>query len=270
MPTKKKTTKARAKKHAARPQTREQWEALFLVDLEERRATRSDADIAREIGVSRQAVTRWRNLLEIWPYVPPVESETPAADAPLRTIMGWRIRLHRARLEWTLEDLAEAVGGSWTRSAVLSAERARAGQRGLKPETLQTFAEALAVSPADLLLLPRQTALLPALDFQGGAASGAEEEWARMMKLRAPPLRTVIGVNVARWRCARSMTQTDLAAAVGWRQNRISYVEAGLSGKVSPGITLDTLATFAEALQVTPSDLARLPRQPALVPVESG
>jgi transcriptional regulator with XRE-family HTH domain len=264
----KKKTKAPTK-----PTSREKWRALFLRGAApgSTTATRSDADVGREAGVSRQAAARWRTLLELGPFEPTPVIEQPPAGAPLSAVIGWRIRLHRARLGWTLEQLAETLGGSWNPSAASNAEKGRkgAGRRAVTIDGLADFADALAVSPADLLLLPGQTAIEPALDFQGGPAEAAEAAWVEMMA-GAPEIRAVIGINVARRRCLRGWSQTDLAVRVGWSQSRVSNVERGASGQGASGITIPALVTFAEALEVTPADLARLPRQPPLVPVKSG
>lgn len=243
-------------------------------------AGRTFAEIAASLSASlgrdvpRQTVAAAAKRLKIRPSRRPAEPlPTPARDAPLRQIVGWRIAIHQRRLGWTNARIAEEMGGSWNQSSIGVVKHGQTGpgRRGLTLETLQEMAEALGVSPADLLLLPEQVTLAPALDFQGGPAAWAEGEWVRLTGLKRPPLRAVLGVTIARWRCFRGWRQKDLEQRISGRtaSNRISDVEGGspISGH---GITLDTLPTFATALEVTPADLARLPRQPALVSVKSG
>jgi transcriptional regulator with XRE-family HTH domain len=71
-----------------------------------------------------------------------------------------------------------------------------------------------------------------------------------------------------RWRIGRGLSQVELERHVsgGEFQARISDLERG----GLRGLSLETLESFARALDVTPADLVRLPRQPALVLVESG
>ena len=289
-----------------RPSTPEEWEALFLdPDSTARVAARTDADIADELECSRQAISKRRADLGIEACPVLVEIETPPDGATLREIAGWRIRLHRVRHGWTSSRLAKELGGSWIRSAVACVELARVGpgRRTLAVETLQRFADRLQVSPADLLLRPGQTkVVIPPRSFSAtrhlravdrpapallkqfleawarkgpdehrkltAAAERAAEDWEALGKLKTAPLMRITGVNVIRWRCARGLSQTELEGLVSGREDhsRISDVER-LSRRA---MALELLEAFADALGCTPADLVRLPRQPALVPVETG
>jgi transcriptional regulator with XRE-family HTH domain len=260
-----------AERSSPRELTREQWEALFLGPSPTSRvAARSDTDIGSELGLTRQAIRKRRESLKIEPYVrPPAEIVTPAEDAPLRAVVGWRIAIHQQRHGWTNEQIATALGGSWNPSSIGVVKHGETGQgrRTLTPETLQQIAGVLLVSPADLLLLPGQS---------GFSSAAVEVEWERLGGLKDPPLRSVIGCNIAAWRLFRDLTQLELAARVSehhgtWASTDVSHVEHGKTRATGGrGIMLESLAVFAKALEITPADLARLPRQPALVPVKSG
>jgi transcriptional regulator with XRE-family HTH domain len=228
--------------------------------------------------VTRQAVQAHAKRTGI---TPPARSaravviETPAADAPLREIVGWRISLHQARHQWTNDQVAGGMGGSWTSSSIGVIKRGETGpgRRTLTPKTLQQIAGVLLVSPADLLLLPGQTALAeqpqeraaPDGDWRGDPKMA--DAWRRIIDewgaLTSPSLDVVFGLNIARWRLSRGLSQAELARAVSGNEHheRISAVEHGKP------ISLEALELFAEALKTTPADLARLPLQPALVPV---
>jgi transcriptional regulator with XRE-family HTH domain len=228
---------------------------------------RTYSEIGRELGVTRQAVAARADVLGKTPHVPEPEIVTPAADASIRVIAGWRIRQHRAARRWRLEDLARAVngvarGGSWSKGPVLSVERAREDQRGLTIPTLYDFAEALAVTPADLLLRPGQDRLVdePVL----------EAAWGKLVPPYAGRFFEIIGLNISLWRLRRGWSPRELGDRAGARTaTRISEIERG-----SYPIALPTLEVFAEALSlegqpVTPADLVRLPRQ-TLAAVKSG
>lgn len=265
-----------------RPSSTEEWEALFLgPESTARVAIRTDADIADELECSRQAISKRRADLGIEACPVLVEIETPPEGATLREIAGWRIRLHRVRHGWTSSRLAKELGGSWIRSAVACVELARVGpgRRALNIETLGRFAGCLQVSPVDLVLRPGQTvtskppkpARVPdaaAHHRLTAAAERAAEDWEALGKLKAAPLMRITGVNVIRWRCARGLSQTELEGLVSGREDhsRISDVERSSRR----AMTLELLEAFADALGCTPADLVRLPRQPALVPVETG
>jgi transcriptional regulator with XRE-family HTH domain len=88
-------------------------------------------------------------------------------------------------------------------------------------------------------------------------------------------LRANCGHNISRWRLRRGWSPRELADAlqVGtWTATSVAAIERGDSGGKARGLTLGTLEAFAQALtvagsMVTPADLARVPRQPALRPV---
>lgn len=194
-----------------------------------------------------------------------------------RGVVGWRIGLHRARLGWTLQQLADAVGGTWDGTAIGAVIKARPNSRGLTIEWLSRFAAALAVSPADLLLLTEQTDLSPEPPFVGDQAEQLAAEWRTLKGTKRPPLADVLRCNLARWRHVQGLTQAEVAermtairARLGyppWPRESVVHVERG-----THGLELPTVAHFAAALgpPVTPADLVRLPRQPKLVPVETG
>lgn len=223
-----------------------------------------------------------------------IDLSAPPVDSPLRVVAGWRARQHRTRHGWTIAAVAEALGGSWSPGYVSGVELARTGpgRRGLTVETLQAFAGVLLVSPADLLLRPGQTKLqrMPRmtagklLAARRAALPGDEHRHGEHSMLDAwdraagawsdldlePRLADVVGINVARWRMIRGHSQTELEKIISGRSahGRVSSVEHG--GHSRHGLTLETLDAFARALDVTPADLVRLPRQPALARVESG
>lgn len=271
-------TATKKAKPLERPSTDDDWRLLFVDDDPTATvSTRTDVAIAAEVGMSKQYVQRRREALGIAKHVPPVEIETPPADAPIRVVAGWRIRQHRARHGWSGVELAQALGGSWGTSSVTGVELARSGRgrRGLTVETLGQFADALHVSPADLLLRPGQTQLLappkrPSPDVgEGQGGHMVLDAWERIAAAHRDlaavarpdiPIVAVIGLNLGRWRIGRGLPQAELGT-----QPMISDLERG----GLRGLSLETLDGFALALDVTPADLVRLPRQPALVLVES-
>lgn len=62
-----------------------------------------------------------------------------------------------------------------------------------------------------------------------------------------------VGVYLRRLRKGRAITQTDLAARLGWSQRRISELENGSDPRLSE------LQALAEVLECSPKTLASLP-----------
>lgn len=218
----------------------------------------TNVEIGRLLGCTAENA---RRLRERHGRPRSVQIETPPDDAPIREVLGWRIRMHRLRRGWYGEHLAERVndlgGSSWRKPGISALERGVG--RGLTLAWLGRFAAALGVTPADLLLLPGQTALADPPAMVGDPPDPAD-------------LQAVVGSNVRRWRVHRDLDPRELGARVGdisgavMNATRVGYIESAQYGR-----TLDVafIEPWAQALAVTPADLVRLPRQPDLL-VESG
>jgi DNA-binding XRE family transcriptional regulator len=102
--------------------------------------------------------------------------------------------------------------------------------------------------PPAILLIPAKVLIVPAKVSALFASVGS--------RLPAMHLREVFATNLRRWRHTRGLSQDDLAYEAGVSRSYLSQLEKGVFYA-----SLKVIGRLAEALEVEPAELLRMPSQ---------